>query len=471
MLAGLAACQLAHAALPETVSARLKAAKLPDTALGVMVLPVDGGTARLEHHADGLFNPASTLKLLSTLSALETLGPSFQWRTGLYGDGTIEGDKLKGDLYLQGSGDPKLTFERTWLLLRDLRARGIRQITGELVLDRSYFRLPPEEPAGSFDEQPERAYNVVPDALLMNFKALRFDMESDGATMSVRIEPPLAGVSADSRMKLVNTDCATWNQGWARPEIRTQADGRVSVSLQGRFPKNCRASRYLGVFDAPEFASRLTRGLWTELGGEITGKTVEGSTPPGMRRLAETISPTLAEQVRDINKLSNNTMARAVYLTLGAEYARSHPEAAALTSQQAADLAVHDWLGRHGLVFPELVMDNGAGLSRTARISPRHLAAVLLAGHRSAYAPEYAASLPIVGLDGTMRKRLTDSALAGSARIKTGTLDDVKAVAGYVRDAAGHDWIVVGILNHARAEAGQAALDALIEWVGQAPAS
>ncbi|WP_179958365.1 D-alanyl-D-alanine carboxypeptidase/D-alanyl-D-alanine endopeptidase [Chitinimonas arctica] len=459
--------QIGLAALPEPVLAGLKAAKLPAGALGAVVLPVDGGPARLEHQADTAFNPASTIKLLSTLAALETLGPTFQWRTAFYTDGQLDGDILRGNLYLRGSGDPKLTYERVWLLLRDLRARGVRQVSGELLLDRSYFRPDADAADGAIDEQAERAYNVAPDALLLNFKALRFDIAADAKRVSVRIDPPLAGVQAESRMKLVDGDCESWTQGWARPEIVKHADGRLAIALQGRFPRHCHGSRYLGLLEPAEFADRLVRGLWTELGGAIVGGTREAPLPSQARLLVEQYSPPLGELIRDINKLSNNTMARGVYLTLGAEYARANPAAIPLSSQQSADLALQAWLNRKGQSYPELVMDNGAGLSRIARISPRHLAGVLALGHAGPFAPEYAASLPIVGLDGTMRKRLPNSSLAGSARIKTGTLDDVKAVAGYVRDSAGRDWVVVGLINHPRAEYGQAALDALLEWAAR----
>ncbi|MDN3576346.1 D-alanyl-D-alanine carboxypeptidase/D-alanyl-D-alanine-endopeptidase [Chitinimonas viridis] len=454
----------ASAALPEMVASQLKQAKVPENAMAAVVMPLAGEGARLLHQPDTPFNPASTIKLLSTLAALETLGPSHSWHTGLYSKGGLEGDTLKGDLYLRGGGDPKLTFERLWLLLRELRARGVRRIEGDLVLDRSYFVLPPDLAASQFDEQPERAYNVGPDALLANFRAQRFDMESGADSMLVRIEPPLAGLVADSRMKLVDGDCTRWARGWARPDIERLADGRVKVTLQGSFPRHCRAGRYLSLFGTVDFTSRLLRSLWQELGGEITGTTREATTPQDARLWAEQVSPPLAEQLRDINKLSNNTMARSVYLTMGAEQARALNWPPGMDSQQAAEAALLAWLARQGLSMPGLVVDNGAGLSRTARISARQLASVLAVGQRSAFAAEYLASLPIVALDGTMRRRLAGTPLAGRARIKTGTLDGVKAVAGYVTDTAGQAWLVVGMINHPRADEAQAALDALLEW-------
>ncbi|PHV12603.1 D-alanyl-D-alanine carboxypeptidase/D-alanyl-D-alanine endopeptidase [Chitinimonas sp. BJB300] len=459
LLAGLLA-PMAQAQLPATVVASLRAAKIPESALSAVVVPLDGGQPRLTHGADLPVNPASTIKLLTTFMALETLGPTFSWRTGLYTDGPVEGDTLRGNLYVKGGGDPKLTYERVWLLLRELRNRGIRKVTGDLVLDRSYFTLPAsDKDAAPFDEEPERAYNVAADALLMNFKALRFDMDTESGGMQVRIDPAMAGVQVGSRMKLLKGDCASWSQTWARPEVTTLPDGQVRVMLQGGFPQGCRASRYLGLLGATDFASRLTRGLWAELGGTIAGQTREAVTPGDAKLLAEQQSPPLAEQIRDVNKLSNNTMARTIFLTLGA-----NQPLVGLDSQAAAAEAVRGGLARQGLDFPELVIDNGAGLSRAARISVRHLAQVLQAAQRSNYAAEFAASLPIVGLDGTMRTRLVGTPLAGSARIKTGTLNDVKAVAGYVRDAKGRSWGVVGILNHPRADAGQPVLDNLLQW-------
>lgn len=468
----LAVCLIAvkaQAQLPESVAAKLRAAKIPDNTFAAIILPVNGGAPRLEHRADAAVNPASTMKLVSTLAALETLWPTYTWKTAIYSDGVLDGETLKGNLYVRGSGDPKLTYERIWLLLRDLRSHGVRRVEGDLVLDRSEFKLSPEASNGNFDDQPERAYNVAPDALLMNFKALRFDIEADSSKATVRIDPPMAGVTATSHLKLGEGDCANWTHGWARPDISNHPDGKVVVTLQGKFPRNCHGSRYLGLFDPVEFADRLTRGIWAEVGGEITGKTREGGVPANAKLLVEQSSQPLGEILRDINKLSNNLMARSVFLTLGAEYAKTHPDAAALTSQQSAELSVQAWLRKHSASFPELVVDNGAGLSRIARISPRHLAQVLALGNSSAFAPEFAASLPIVGLDGTMRRRLIDSPVAGVARIKTGTLDDVKAVAGYVRDDKQQLWLLVGIINHPHAENGQPALDALIEWAATAP--
>lgn len=459
-LATAALAAPAQTALPAPVAGALHAAKLPEHAIGIYVMPADGGAPILAHQADEPFNPASTMKLLTSVVALDTLGPSFQWHTRLLSDGHIEGDTLHGNLYVRGGGDPVLTYEKVWLMLRQLKARGVRHITGDLVLDRHYFSpAGTEGDTGNFDEQPERAYNVGPDSLLMNFKAVDFDIDSTSGAPAVRPDPPLAGLTVAQRLKLTDGNCANWRAGWQRPEI-VEHGSQIAVTLQGQFPRNCHADRYLGLLTATTYADRLVRGLWSELGGTIAGSTLEGPTPPSALLLADQASPPMGEVMRDMNKLSNNLIARTLYLTLGAEHPVQERDSAG-----AAEHAVRAWLASHKLDWPEVVLENGSGLSRKERISPHHMAELLRIARGGIYGPELYASLPILGIDGTLVHRLVNSPLAGQGHLKTGTLEDAKAIAGVLRDQGGRDWIVIAIVNHARADLGQPALDALLQWV------
>ena len=157
--------------------------------------------------------------------------------------------------------------------------------------------------------------------------------------------------------------------------------------------------------------------------------------------------------VRDINKPSDNTLARTVFLSLGSLEAdpvlgsRPIPGVGAETTFSRADQAVRKWMRQHGINDAGLVMENGSGLSRLERISPVQMGGLLKAGLRSDWSPEFQASMPIVAVDGTMRKRLKDSPAAGHARMKTGTLSNVVAIAGYVRDANGQLCVVVAMIN------------------------
>jgi len=464
----LAGCCLAGgmavAALPETVAASLKQAHIPESTVGIVVTPLDGGSPLLEHNGDAPMNPASTMKLVTTSAALDTLGPAFQWHTGLYIDGPVEGDTLKGNLYLKGGGDPSLTFERLWLLLRELRAHGVHHVAGDLVLDRRYFTLPPTQIDAAFDDQPERAYNVAPDSLQVSGKALRFDIEADAQHVTVRTEPTLQGVAVRSHFRLSNAPCDAWKAGWGKPEFETHGS-TLTITLQGSFPRDCKQSRYLSVLDPVSYVDRLTRGLWAELGGDIKGSTREAAVPANAVQLADQASPELASVIRDMNKWSLNTMARSIFLTLGAE----HPQPD-IDSADAAIVAIRGWLASQGLQFPDLALENGSGLSRNERISPRHMAQLIAHGAHSVYGPELLASLPVLGVDGTLRHRLNGTSLAGNGHLKTGTLDDAKAIAGVLRDKAGRDWVVVAFVNHPHAEAAQPAMDHLMEWVWQGAA-
>ena len=445
--------------LPAPVNQALAAAHIPTSAVGIVVEEADGGTPRLAVNAEQPMNPASVMKLLTTFVALETLGPAYTWKTGFWSQAPIDNGVLAGDLYLRGSADPKLTFEQFWLLLRQLRARGVQRIDGDLVLDRSLVAAADYDPA-AFDEKPLRAYNVGPDALLLNFKAIRLTLLPDAAAKNVSVlaEPEPANLDIVNRLRLGNNGCGDWKEN-LHADLARQGP-RWRLTLSGSYSASCGEHDWnLGVLPHPDYVRGVFEQLWRELGGSWTGKQREGTVPPDARLLALIESPSLAEIVRDINKYSNNVMARQLFLTLGAESGKrpARPE--------DADAAVRAWLEARSLRFPELVLDNGSGLSRHDRISAGNLARLLAAAWKSPVMPELMASLPLAAVDGTMKKRLKSNGVAGQAHIKTGTLDGVKTIAGYVLDSEGRQQIVVFLVNHANAQAAQAAQDALLAWV------
>jgi D-alanyl-D-alanine carboxypeptidase/D-alanyl-D-alanine-endopeptidase (penicillin-binding protein 4) len=230
--------------------------------------------------------------------------------------------------------------------------------------------------------------------------------------------------------------------------------------LTGVFPGACPEQRWnIAVMDHPQFVLGVFQQLWAELGGTLSGSVRDGPVPAEARSVGVLPSPTLAEVVRDINKFSNNVMARQLFLTLGMESGK-RPAAA-----EDADAAIRAWLDNRGIAIPELVLENGSGLSRRERISAEGLGRVLQAAWKSAVMPELIASLPVTATDGTMKRRLKQNGVAGQAHIKTGSLEGVRAIAGYVLDRNGRRWTVVFFVNHANAAGAQAAQDALLEWV------
>jgi D-alanyl-D-alanine carboxypeptidase/D-alanyl-D-alanine-endopeptidase (penicillin-binding protein 4) len=467
----------AQSTLPEPVARQMAAGQLPDDALSVLVLR--GDTVMLSHRAERPMQPASTMKLVTTLVALEQLGPVFRGRTELRTNAPVVDGVLKGDLVLRGGADVDLTGDVLENMLRALRNQGIRQVDGRLVLDRQLFN-PARGDIGAppFDEAPEAYYNVIPDALLINRNMLQLDLRATDRRLQVNSQPALDNVTVASGMTLVPGDCNQWDSGWKLPQAERDDSGRIRVTLRGTFPKNCAHAYSINVVDRQDYVDRLFRLQWKQLGGSLRGATVEGDMPPDARLLAEHASRALPELIRDTNKPSDNAIARTLFLALGslesdpAIGSHALPATGEATAMRA-DRAIRGWLRGHAIDDTGAVFDNGSGLSRTERISPLQMGALLQAGLHSQWAPEFLSSIPIVGVDGTMRKRLRDSPAAGHARMKTGTLKNVVALAGYVMDAGGRQCVVVAMLNHDLVGdgKGRAVLDALVDWVARSDAS
>jgi len=444
--------------LPPGVLSALKAAKIPAASVAVVVQPVDSGVPLVAHNAAQAMNPASTMKLVTTYAALDLLGPAWTWKTTAWIDGAPVDGRLAGNLYLKGSGDPHFAIEHLTALLRQLRVRGINQIAGDVVLDRTVFNVPAVDP-GAFDDKPMRPYNVGPDGLLINFRAISFTLLPDNGKPRLLMETPSDGLRIDNRLRSADGACSSdWKELIAMRLIPENNGNRLEFS--GSYSALCgEKTLNLAPLPADAQAGGLIRALWRELGGTLGGQVRNGTIPVGSQQIARYESAPLADTVREINKYSNNVMARQVFLTMGNDASPATAE----RSQQR----ISDWLNGRGLRFGELVLDNGSGLSRSERISAGSLNRLLLDAWKNPVMPEFVSSLPIVGIDGTMKKRLTASEASGRAHIKTGTLDGVKAAAGYALDAQGRHYVVTFLINHPRAQAGSAAIDALLLWVAQ----
>ena len=444
--------------LPPNVLQALKAAQIPAASVAVVVQPVDAVQPLVAHNATQAMNPASVMKLLTTYAALDLLGPAWTWKTTAWIESVAVDGVLSGNLYLKGSGDPRFAIEHLWALLRQLRVRGIQQINGDVVLDRTVFDVPAIDP-GAFDDKPMRPYNVGPDGLLINLRALRFTLLPDNGKPRLLMETPSDGLRVDNQLRSGEGGCGSnWKDFISVRLVPENKGNRLEFTgtyspLCGEKPLN------LAPLPADGQAGGLIRALWKELGGTLGGQVRGGAVAVGARLVATHESPPLADTVRDINKYSNNVMARQVYLTLGNDTAPA-------TAERARQ-RVGDWLNARGLRFAELEIENGSGLSRRERISADSLNRVLLDAWKNPVMPEYISSLPIVGIDGTMKKRLNGSEATGRAHIKTGTLDGVKTAAGYALDARGRRYAVTFLINHPRAQAGSAAIDALLVWVAQ----
>ncbi|WP_374659522.1 D-alanyl-D-alanine carboxypeptidase/D-alanyl-D-alanine-endopeptidase [Inhella sp.] len=465
LLAGCASVPQPVDPIPTPVREALKAQGLLAESLAFVAFPLEdaqNASARRAWQADLPVRPASTMKVLTGIVALDRLGPNWRGRVELLAGGAVKDGVLDGPLVLRGLAHAAFDWGALSTLLREARDGGLREVRGGLLIDRTHFR-PAREDVGlpPFDEAPEFPYNVIPDALLLGGNLLQLQMQSDARQLQARWNPSWSGLTVDaSKMQIDPTlRCAQWEEGWKPAAV--VADARaVTVRLNGRFPADCRHVQALQLIDRSVLAAQAVRQVWTELGGRLDGKVREAAAPEGSRVLASHQAPPLAEWLRGAMKRSDNPLTRLAFLQLGSVHAQA---AQFPSTRAAADAQVRDWLRAHGIADAGLVTDNGSGLSRSERLSPALLAAAIQVALTKPYAPELVAGLPLAGVDGTLSRRLRGTAAEANGRLKTGTLRDAVGLAGTLKDARGRLWVVAAHVNHDQAaRKGRPVLDALM---------
>ncbi len=486
----------------------------------------------LSHQADIARTPASTMKLVPSFIALDTLGADFVWHTRVYHTGIIIGDKLYGDLIIQGSGDPKMTHERLQQLLYKVQTAGIHHINGDIIVDSAIFKNVTKNPA-AFDNSPLRPYNASPDGFLVNFSSIGIQSYPlDNTRAQLTYTPQLANYQLPSMINIRSAAC-----GQARYSLAPQWQP-TQLTLNANLPDSCgEHAFYVAYPDAKDFAARVIASKWQTLGNTLTGKVIsqekpylsnknikEGKSPRGLAAIA--ISPlpivsypslNLTQQIYDINHFSNNVMTEQVALSIGAydnaginrnginkagsdkvntdkagvnkvDVNQESTDKDKVIHQQATSLyqfgqppatdysqalqAINHWW-QTKLTTPPPHLTNGSGLCRDCTISAENLSELLTYAYEQPNFDAYVSSLGIAGVSGTISahsERLPESQAIGRAWIKTGTLNNVTSMAGYVKGLSGQDYVVVGLINSDQALNAYTArpvLDAMLDWTAQ----
>lgn len=455
----LAAAGAAAQALPPQLQQAWRATGMPQSALSLVVREVGGGSL-VSVNPETPRNPASVMKMVTTWASLSGLGPDYQWRTALLArdGGRVDAQgTLRGPLYIKAGGDPFLSIQDLWNLLRELRLRGVKNLI-DVVVDRSIFGNVATDP-GSFDDSPYRPYNASPDALMVSLGAVRLLFEPDAVARKwvPIIDPPLRGLRIEGDVKWSNARCP------GSPTVavsETASPNGVVIHVAGTAAGSCgEFSVYRLAMSQPEYFAAVFRMLWKDLGGTLAEGVRSGTTPSTASPIVWHDSESLSNTIRTINKHSNNVMARTLLLTLGAE--KNGPGATPASGASAA-LAI---LASQNVDTRGWHIVNGAGLAREGRLTAGGLAGMLDTVWRSPLMPEFISSLSISGMDGTMRRRLRNDGTRGAAHLKTGTLRDACSLAGYVLGKSGKRYIVVSFVNDDRAGAARAFDDAVIAWL------
>ena len=448
-----------HTQIPQSVINLLNRYKIPQDTLSLYIVDLDHDHPLLELNPDTPRHPASTIKLLTTFAGLDLLGPDYKWETRFYLDGDLSGGTLNGNLIFQGGGDPFLTRENFWHMLHTLQLRGLKNITGDLIIDDSLF----EDETGTtadFDNRPYSVYNTFPDAALVNFQAQEFVILPQKNNVLIYADPPAYNLEVRNNLQLVAGNCSTAGTG---VNMSTSLQGSLIIAtFSGRYPAACGEQVLLrSIMPNDMYIFGVFKSLWQEMGGTISGsyRTAAPALPDKPFYLE--LSKPLSEIVTYINKFSNNVMARQLFLTIG-QIKKGTPGSKASAAQ-----AINDWLVSAGITAPELVLDNGSGLSRNSRISARTMGKLLEYAWNSPLQPEFLSSLPIAGLDGTMRKRLNGKIPDGKVRIKTGLIREVRSMAGYIYSRNNRHYAIVALQNYPGIQntTGTLIQDELLKWL------
>lgn len=455
--------------LPAALRSVVARAGLPASSIGLHVHEVEGKSPPLATlNAERPYQLASTAKVVTALAALDLLGPHYRWRTYAFVRGQLTRGRLLGDLLIVGGGDAGLRSADVRAWFSRMQAQGLQEVWGDIVLDRYAFRLREEDHARTPPPAPDRPHHVRPDALTLDEGVLQLTVHSGArGRPQVGLTPPLAGLPVRNEVRM-GGGCVVWAQAASGPQGRTQ------LAVRGQWSAGCGTREIsLAPLAHDEYTVRAVEGLWREAGGRLRGRVLDKRQPDrtmlmpmgpdGQPQLpfSVNLSEPLPQIIREINKTSDNMAARNLMLSL----VQGFPMRPATLAEARERVAA--WLRMQGLQGDDIALENGSGLSRAERGKPRAMVQLLRRAWAHRQAQAFIDSLPVAGVDGTLAHRMTQGRATGAAFLKTGTLLDTRALAGYVRATSGRMYAVAALVNHPEAQRATPTLDAVIEWVAR----
>ncbi len=491
--------------LPLAVDAILSRSGLPRSAFAIDARPVDRDEAPplIALNADRPYLLASTTKLVTTMAALDLLGPDHRWVTIAQSTGPLGGGRLAGDLVLTG-GPVGLTLGELSRWFAQMHAQGLRSVAGNIVLD-DFTLLHEHDPkqvatTAQESEAPPLPVAPSPGARVYNNGNLLVTVRpGDGPRAIVTVTPKPGNALVVNDVFMGDGGCSAWAR-WKTPD-EIESGPPLQLWVRGRWKASCPGGNVAWVAPPADLrlasaeaaapkgskagkggasssarpapapsaiaATRIVAELWAKAGGSLGGKVVELDPKRPRPRFANwtsELSTPIAEVIREMNKTSNNAAARSIMLS----FADGWTVPVSMRARRPLDIAqerVRRWLRQQGLGNGDITVDVGSGQSRAERGKPQALVGLLRTAWRSASLPTLLESLPIAGVDGTLARRMTSGPARGNAHLKTGTLSDTRALAGYVQARSGKVYAVSMMVTDPAAAGATRTLDAIVEWI------
>ena len=427
--------------------------KIPKNAIGISLIKIPNEIYPFKpviygFNARKKFNPASTVKLLTSYYALANLGKSFRFKTEFFAQGEKINKSFTGNFYMRGRGDPKLVYEDLQEIVLNIRGTGLEQLNGKFIFDDSFFSEPDID-VSMFDGKKNKPYNVGPNATLVNFKAVELTVKKINRKLDVSIHPPLADVKIKNNIRWLRGNCSR-NKIYLR-----EMEGTLAVS--GTFGTRCKRRRlYIGILSHDKFAYSMFKQLWIDSGGSFKQVLQRGVVPENVKPFYIWHNPReLGSLLKDINTLSNNPMARNLFLNFSSKM----DEAGSL---QKSRKILSEWFQEKSIFDTPVLIDNGAGLSRKTKITPEDLSSLLADAVLNDEFVVWRNSLARAGKEGTTINRFRGMEVSGRAWVKTGSLEGVQAISGYIFTQK-NEWVIFTVfVNHKKADKVKLILDKFV---------
>jgi D-alanyl-D-alanine carboxypeptidase/D-alanyl-D-alanine-endopeptidase (penicillin-binding protein 4) len=449
-------CQLLWSYLPVEIDSMIKKLGIKPSNLSIYIADSKTQKVLASFRESASMRPASVIKLATTYASLLEMGPDFRWPTQFFYTGSYENGKIGGDLIVKAYGDPTLSCRDIPSIVDRLVSLGVKGIDGDIVIDRSFFSVDGRIASG-FDSNRYSEYNAMPDALMFDDHLCKIivDPRSGKASVSKAIDVPDYRVV--NRIKVTNKRC-TSRYSWPMVRIREE-NGIPTVFLSGTLSKRC-SPRHIGKVLSRTYAEffQALKSEFVKKGVKFDGGMRLENLSPDARLLMTHYARPLIDIVAKTNKKSNNLYARHIFLLVGARVLGSP------ATVEKGRIAVHSIFEKRGIFGPETILDNGCGLSRTARTTASSLYLLLQDAYRN-FGDRWMKALSIAGRDGTIRRRFRNSVVRGKAWMKTGTLKDAKNIAGYVKGGSGRLYTVVILYNGNRKWLASTLQNRIITWL------
>ncbi len=433
-------CTNIHASISEEkfiskIDTILTESKINKGDFSLSLQKVNSDSSRISINSQKQRHPASLIKIVTTLGALEILGPNYYWETLFFTDGKIIDNNLIGNLFIKGKGDPFLTIEDLWKIVYEFRKLGILNIEGQIFIDSTFF----QNIVVNKKQTRNRLYEVEPNALMANFKRIDFHIQMKNKVAEILHFPPLENLKIKNQIRTSNKSCSSKNIKL----VFTENSYLKNVLISGEIPHSCKEYKLSrSVLSAEDYFFYLFKYIWESTNnGKLAPNYSFKRLPTDVIPLITWKSKKLGTVVKSTNKWSNNLMSKTLIYSLG------YNPTLGQALPELGIKSIQNFLSAHKLSSNTLNIIDGSGLNKDVRASTEDIIRILNFAWTRNIMPEFVASLSIAGKDGTTRNLFKGMELGNAARIKTGTLNNVISAGGYIFSNSGNIYSLAAIIN------------------------